>query len=156
MDALALQILEDELRKDGSVIVVAAAKARQMLEEESAGHLPACGYELNRLYNIAEKSFERVAEAFENHFDKRGDYHERLFARMNLEIHGVRPRFVPDELLSSVRELKGFRHVFRHAYDLELDPGRLEPLVAHAETFSREFAGICDRFLGEVRQRLAG
>jgi len=155
MDAVGIQILEDELRKDAEVLNRAALQAREMLEEQSAGHLPACGYELNRFYNILEKAFERIAETFENHFDKRGDYHERLISRMNLEIQGVRPCFLPDELLEAVRELKGFRHIFRHAYDLKLDPGRLTPLVAYAESLSEQFDGLCERFLRIVRSDLA-
>lgn len=155
MDPVALQILEDELKKDGTVMAQAAARAREMLEETSPGHLAACGYELNRFYNILEKAFERVTETFENHFEKRGDYHERLIGRMNLEIQDVRPAFLPDELLPAVRELKGFRHIFRHAYDLELDPGRLAPLVDCAGELSTRFDGLREWFIQRARTDLS-
>ena len=154
MDRIALRILEEELGKDAGALEEAAAQARRMLEESSAGHLPACGHELNRFYNILEKSFERVAEAFENHFDKRGDYHGRLIERMNLEIRDIRPAFLPDDLLGPVREIKGFRHVFRHAYDLRLDPERLRPVVGHAEALAGKFGGLSTRFIERIAEKL--
>src|SRR5437868_1156927 len=56
--------------------------------QESPGHLEACAYELARFYNILEKMLERICDGFENHLEKRGDYHERLLQRLNLELKG--------------------------------------------------------------------
>ncbi len=106
----------------------AADWARQRLSESHPAHLEACGYELHRLYNMLEKAFERVTDTFGNHFDKRGDYHERLIQRLSLDIPGVRPTFFPVPERANVRELKSFRHIFRHAYDLQLRSDRLAEL----------------------------
>ncbi len=72
-----------------------------------------------RLYNVFEKILERLCRGFENHFDERDDYHERLIQRLALALPGIRPAFIPQDALRNVRELKGFRHLVRHAYDLE-------------------------------------
>ena len=41
------------------------------------------------------KMLERICEAFENHFEKRGDYHEGSSSRLNLRLEGIRPAFIP-------------------------------------------------------------
>ncbi len=148
MDRIGLAILEQELKADATVMAEAARLADERLRDEHAGHLSPCGYELNRLYNVLEKSFERLCEAFENHFAKAGDYHERLLERMSLDLPGIRPRFLPPEFRSPVRELKSFRHFFRHAYDPILRSDRLAELVAAATGVSDALPtwirGFCD------------
>jgi hypothetical protein len=139
MDRLGLSILVRELQEDAAVMAGAVALARQRLAAGFPGSLEACGYELNRTYNILEKSFERICVAFENHFDKRGDYHERLIERLSVDIPGIRPAFLPPTERAAVRDLKGFRHVFRHAYELSLLSHRLEELVRRAEHLSTRF-----------------
>ncbi len=157
MDMVALRVLETGLPEDARHVANAAARAGDRLEEApSAASLPACGYELNRAYNILEKAFERVCDAFENHFEKRGGFHERLLERMRLDIPGVRPAFVPATAQSALRELKGFRHVFRHAYDLDLRRDRLEELVRHATAVARDFPGWIGAFCAAVRADMPG
>jgi hypothetical protein len=151
MDPIAIQILADELHKDASVLAGAAARAREHFAEPSTGRLAAAGFELNRLYNVLEKSFERICEAFENHLEKRGDYHEKLIERMQLGLTGIRPAFLDERSLRPVRELKGFRHLFRHAYELELDSTRIDALIIHAETVASAFPEWRAQFLRDVR-----
>lgn len=151
MDAIALRILEDELRKDGEVLKLAAATAQARFSEQSAGRLAAAGFEVNRAYNVLEKAFERICEAFENHFEKRGNYHDKLIERMQLELRGIRPAFLPPQSITAVRELKGFRHIFRHAYDLDLDPPRLRRVLDLLDEAAREFPTWCTAFLTAAR-----
>jgi hypothetical protein len=151
MDRIGLAILEQELKADAAVMAEAAALAGARLADSHPGHLSAAGYELNRLYNVLEKSFERLCEAFENHFEKAGDYHERLIERMSLDLPGIRPRFLPPEFRSPVRELKSFRHFFRHAYDPILRSDRLAELAAAAAGVSTAFPGWVDGFCDAIR-----
>lgn len=153
MDPIAIQVLEDGWRKDAGVLRSAVESMRNHLGEGNECRWAAAAYELNRFFNVLEKSFERLCETFENHFEKSGSYHEKLIERMEMEITGIRPAFLPPEARRSVRELKGFRHVIRHAYDLELDPGRMIQLVAEAESISAGFPVWCRTFLDAVRQR---
>lgn len=154
MDGIGLAILEQELAADGAVMAEAARLAAERLQDRHPGHLSACGYELNRLYNVVEKSFERLCAAFENHFEKSGDYHERLLERMALELPGIRPRFLPPEARARVRELKSFRHFFRHAYDPILRLDRLAELVEHGTEVAAAFPSWTRRFCDVVRQDL--
>ena len=154
MDAVGLAILAEELRADAAVMAEAGRLAAERLADRHAGHLAACGYELNRFYNILEKSFERVCESFENHFETTGDYHERLVERMTLSIPGVRPAFLAAGFRSQVRALKGFRHFFRHAYDPILRSDRLEELVRDANAVAEAFPGWVRTFHDAVRAKL--
>ena len=54
MDRLAFQILTRELADDATVIARAAELAKQRFDEVHPGHLEACGFELNRVYNVLE------------------------------------------------------------------------------------------------------
>jgi hypothetical protein len=155
LDAVALQILHESLKQDATVIAEAAARARQWLAEGHPGSLEACGYELHRLYNVLEKAFERVCEAFENQFEKRGDYHEKLIERITLDLPGIRPPFVPPEARDALRELKSFRHVIRHAYDLRLRADRLDELSTLASQIASECPAWIDGFVERIRARLA-
>jgi hypothetical protein len=154
MDRIAAEILKQELLADASVLRNAALLARERIEEDLPGSLPACGYELNRVYNILEKGFERVCEAFENHLEKRGEFHEMLIRRMRLDLPGIRPAFLPADDVDAIRELKGFRHVFRHAYDLTLKRDRLAQLVQHAEQVSESYERWIDSFFATVDPHL--
>lgn len=109
MDSTALTILVKELESDAAVIRDAAEKAGLRLQQESPGHLESCAYELGRTYNVLERALERICDAFENHLEKRGDYHEKLLQRLALELPGIRPGFIPADALLPLRELKGFR-----------------------------------------------
>ncbi len=132
MDAVGLTVLLKEIEADCAVIQNAADKARARLGESTDGRLEACAYELARLYNTLEKILERICLSFENHFEKQGDYHERLIQRLALVLPGIRPAFIPQDSVRAVRELKGFRHVVRHAYDLEFREERMKELAAVA------------------------
>lgn len=97
MDASGLTILLKELEADCEVALQASQKAVQRLQEGVPGGLEACAYELSRFYNVFERMLERICEEFENHFERRGDFHERLIQRLSLELEGIRPAFIPKD-----------------------------------------------------------
>jgi len=154
MDRIGLEILNQELLSDARVLHDSASAARERFAQTFIGSSEACGYQLNRFYNILERGFERICESFENHFEKRGDYHEKLILRMTLTLPGIRPGFLMAESVESLRELKGFRHVFRHAYDLILISERLESLVRHAEKLAAEQPRRIETFIREVHNKI--
>lgn len=126
-------------------------KAHRRMVEVAEGRFEACAYELARLYNVLEKILERICHEFENHFDKRGDYHERLIQRLALALPGIRPAFIPRDGVRCVRELKGFRHVVRHAYDLEFREQRLIELTSLATRLAAELPSWCAEFGEQIR-----
>jgi hypothetical protein len=151
MDAAGLLILIKELEADCRVARSAAENAALLLREGSRGHLEACAYELGRMYNVVERMFERICESFENQFEKRGEYHERLLQRLSLDLPGIRPAFLPSNAAPAFRELKGFRHLVRHAYDLTLRRDRVQELTETALDVTAKLPAWCLEFERKVR-----
>jgi len=151
MDAPGLTILLAELQADCTLVADAAAKAALRVKQPTPGHLEACAYELARLYNVIERMFERVCEDFENHFEKQGAYHEKLIQRLSLNLEGIRPPFIPSNQIENIRELKGFRHITRHAYDVVLKAERLAEVVQIAAGVATALPDWCSEFGKTVR-----
>jgi len=76
--------------------------------------------------------------------------------RLSLEIKGVRPPLWLPALTAPLGHLRGFRHIFNHAYDLAIDPERLALVVRDAETIVRTLPGACESFVAEVARRNNG
>lgn len=153
MDRIALQILEDGWEQDARVMRRAIEILESRLRDSTESRWAAAAFEINRTYNILEKAFERLCETFENHLQKTGRYHDTLIERVTLELKGIRPAFLPAEAVRDVRELKGFRHLFRHAYDLDLDPARITEAAERATRVVGHFGGWCQTFLATIRER---
>ena len=151
MDAAGLVILLKELESDCAVAADAAHKAVERSREIAPGHLEACAYELARFYSTLERMLERICDEFENHFEKRGDYHERLLHRLSLRLEGIRPAFIPPGHVDQLRELKGFRHLVHHAYDVKLRADRLLELSQLAQQVADSLQRWCAEFGDRVR-----
>lgn len=91
--------------------------------------LAPVAYALHNLYNALENTFEQISRTFENHITDPGQWHKELLSKMFLEIPHVRPAVLPESLRSNLSDLRGFRHVFRHGYDFQLDVEKLSRLV---------------------------
>jgi hypothetical protein len=152
MDAVGLEILQRELAADRRVLMDAAGKASDRIGETHPGHLEACAYELARFYTVFERMLENICEAFENHFERDGDWHERLLTRLSLDLPGLRPAFIPETAVGNLREVKRFRHLIRHAYDLTLREERLRELVQFAGEASNALPSWCAEFFAAVRR----
>lgn len=153
MDRIALQILEDGWEQDARVMERTAGILEKWLGESAESRWAAAAFEINRIYNVLKKAFERLCETFENHLEKTGRYHDTLIERVTLDLKGIRPAFLPADAVRDVRELKGFRHLFRHAYDLDLDPVRITEAADTAMRTVAHFDGWCKTFLATVRGR---
>lgn len=104
-------------------------------------------YYLHNLYCAFESIFQRVAEVFENHISDQASWHAELLHRMTLDIEGVRPHVVSAEAFDSLDELRRFRHVFRSAYRLHLDPERLALVRRKARVLEAVYRTDTERFL---------
>jgi hypothetical protein len=113
----------------------------------------SAGYWLHNLYCAYEDLFKMVSGFWENNLSSNGEYHINLLRRMILEIKGVRPRLLSMDSHSLLNELRGFRHVFRHAYNYGLDDEKVTHLLRKtvdnnqliSKDFS-EFRSIIEKF----------
>ncbi|HNQ88299.1 MAG TPA: hypothetical protein PKM73_06780 [Verrucomicrobiota bacterium] len=102
------------------------------------------------MYNAIEQMGLRVAKAFENNIDDEQGWHSALLHRLTLEIAGVRPALIPGDLKPDLEELKAFRHVFVHAYELQLDPDKLALLLKYARKVADRLPGSVEAFARKV------
>jgi hypothetical protein len=89
----------------------------------------ATAYVLHNVYTALENIFEQISRTFENHVTDPAQWHRELLTKMFLEIPKIRPAVLPSDLRGLLNDLRGFRHVFRHAYEFELDVEKLALLV---------------------------
>lgn len=132
MDRVALVVLRREIEADCAVANDAANLANDRFMGREPRDLEATAYQLVRLYNAIEQAALRLAKAFENQMDDESAWHAELMRRLTLDIPDIRPAVFDKSDLVHLRELRGFRHVIVHAYDLLLEPNRLEVVLNHA------------------------
>jgi len=71
---------------------------------------------------------------------------------MNLEIPGIRPKLIDDELFRLFDDFRAFRHKFRYLYSFELDWER-ECIVARKFTLTaKKFKAQVRGFLNKLEQ----
>ena len=115
--------------------------------------LIAIGYRLHNLYTAAENVFLNIAKVFGNQVEDKSAWHAELLERMRLDLLPLRPAVIDHEAYDKLHELRRFRHLFRAAYGVELDPERLTLVLNKAlalrEIFPRQVEGFLD-FLGSL------
>ena len=106
------------------------------------------GYQFHNFYNACENIFKNIAGFFENVNTNR-EWHKKLLKRMKMDIEGVRPAVISDELYLKLDDFRAFRHVFRHLYEGELDWKKQKILVDKfdrtAEMMIDELEDFCRR-----------
>lgn len=150
MDDIALETLRQELLEDCRVAGEAFQKATYRLARGDEVGYEACAHHLSRMYNAVEQMALRVAKLFENNIDDEQGWHGALLRRLALRIDGVRPALFPAELKLPLSELRAFRHVIVHAYDLELDPAKLRLVLGYAGSVADQLQPIAARFIAAV------
>ncbi len=141
-------VLSNSIRRD----LIAIANIYDELERHPLENntnidtLIVVAYHLHNLYNAFENSFQNIAATFENSIDD-AKWHAQLLERMHLEVMPLRPAVIDDEAYDALDELRRFRHVFRHAYSIKLDPLRLELVLNKAFTLKTIYIQQFERFL---------
>jgi hypothetical protein len=130
---------------------LASLEAGLNTSEPSFRDVAAAAYVLHNIYGALENVFEQVSRTFENHITDRAQWHRELLTKMFLEIPGVRPALLPPALRGSLNDLRGFRHVFRHAYEFELDPAKVSMAVQNwnkaRASLNSALTTFCERLL---------
>jgi hypothetical protein len=150
VDDIALATLWDELRSDCVVAADALATAAERIREMTPAALDSCAHHLSRLFNVIEQMSLRIAKAFENNIDDEKGWHVELIRRMTIAISGVRPALFPIDLQQPLHDLRAFRHVFNHAYDLRLDPDKLRLILKYAREVTPRLPSLVRNFVDGV------
>lgn len=103
-------------------------------------------YHLHNLYNAFENAFVAIASTFENSIDELGRWHAQLLERMRLDVSPLRPAVINAATYDALDELRRFRHLFRHAYALELDAERLQLVLRKAMKLREQYVSQFEQF----------
>ena len=152
MDELGFAALAAEMRDDVQIVQRAGALAEDRFADSSVASLEGCAFHLVRLFNVVEQMALRIASAFENDITQDGGWRAELIRRVSIAVPGVRPELFPESARPALRELRGFRHVITHAYDLELDRERTGLVLKRATLVAKEIAGWVDSFTSAAAQ----
>lgn len=126
-----------------------------LTEDANRDRLIIVAYYLHNLYNAFENIFLNIATAFENSMDDVQRWHTQLLERMRLDVMPLRPHVIDDKAYDALDELRRFRHVFRHAYGLQLDAARLQLVVNKALVLKSIYADQLERFITFLEQLAA-
>jgi hypothetical protein len=121
-------------------------------ETPSRELIESAGYWMHNLYCAFEDLFKQVSAFWENHLSDDGDFHVNLLKRMMINIKDIRPPLLSIECFAYLNELRGFRHVFRHAYSYGLDDERVAYLIR--KTISKKEMVVAD--LSKFREKIEG
>jgi hypothetical protein len=107
-------------------------------------------YRLHSLFTAFENIFSNIAKAFENQVSKES-WHREVLQRMRLDLTPLRPAVIDAEAYVKLDELRRFRHVFRTAYGMDLDPLRLRVVLQRSLELKPLYQPQIERFLGFLR-----
>jgi hypothetical protein len=111
--------------------------------------ISAFGYLLHNFYNACENLLLRIASVFENTIGKEA-WHKDLLLRMKLDIENVRPAVIRSDLVPFLDEYRRFRHLFRHAYNIQLDWEKTDLLITKLEKTRDLFIKDIHQFIGFI------
>lgn len=128
-EASARAALAAVVRKDIAAVERLTGALQILSSDAPYSETAGTGYALHNIYGALENSCDQISRTFENHVVDTSRWHRELMLKMFLAIPGLRPAVLPENLQSPLNDLRSFRHLFRHGYDFQLDPLRLNGLV---------------------------
>jgi len=142
-------ILINSIRRDMDVIATIYNELDQhsLQADTDNDTLIVIAYHLHNLYNAFENIFQNIAAVFENSVDDATRWHSQLLERMQLNVMPLRSAVIDAAAYDALDELRRFRHLFRHAYSLQLDPLRLQLVMTKAISLKVVYVSQLERFL---------
>jgi len=146
-------LLERSIQHDLEAIerLYTAIGSYHLGDDASEEELIVLAYRLHNLFNAFENVFQNIAAVFENTLDDATRWHAQLLQRMRLDLMPMRPAVIDEAAYDALDELRRFRHLFRYAYDVELDPQRLRLVLHKAMHLHGVYRPQFESFLDFVR-----
>ena len=144
--------LAGELRVDLGAIERRAEAVRRLLALDDASDREpyvrtlALAFEIERFYTSVEATLERMLDGLDGSSPRGAHWHSELLRAASVQLAGLRPELISAAAASSLRDLLGFRHFARHAYDAEPNGARVDELAASVAAIAADLA----RTLGAV------
>jgi hypothetical protein len=119
--AALISYIDKEWETVNGIVKELTVSAKRLNKKSKQDKIVYTAYLLHNLYCAFEDLFKTIAKTFENNIDDPSQYHMELLKRMKMPVYKIRPEFLSDENFITLNELRKFRHLFRHAYEYELD-----------------------------------
>ena len=143
------------LRQELTALEAVAARAGGAWAEAARSpggyNVDAAALNLHGFYAGLEHVFFIVAERIDGSLPSGAAWHQDLLRQMAVELPGVRPAVISEQLAAELDRYRGFRHVVRNVYAYVLDPRRvgelvedLSPTLARLRTELTGFADVLD------------
>lgn len=154
--ALFLADFDHQVSQIEKIYDLLAVKSNVLAQKKvSPESVESSGYWLHNLFCAYEDLFKIVSAFWENNIGNGGSFHKSLLRRMLLTIEGVRPALLSEASFRHLDELRGFRHVFRHAYSYGLDDERVIYLLTRVLKEQVNVIGELNAFREKVAILLA-
>jgi hypothetical protein len=109
-------------------------------------HLALAAVALHGWYGGLESILERVARALDGTVPSGDAWHRDLLSQTMVEVPSLRPAVLDRDLLPELVGLLEFRHFFRHAYGVDLDPVKLRQNLERARAITSGVEQLLERF----------
>jgi ribonuclease HepT-like protein len=113
---------------------IAALRSRLAAEPGDWVVAAAMAFEIERWYTAVESLLVRILRTLEGDVPAGPARHRELLRAASLAVEPLRPALVSPAAEGDLRELLGFRHFARHAYDVEPEPARM---LEHGDRVAR-------------------
>ena len=129
----------ERLQKDIERVFKEASKQKVFLDV----FYESLALKLHNFYTGCERIFQIIASELNTALPSGYDWHKRLLDRMAIQ-REERPVVISQETKRYLEEYLAFRHVVRNIYGYELEPQRIDPLVARStKVFAQFHAEVC-------------
>lgn len=126
--------LASRIRESLSELEPVAARAVSLAEKGVVtgddGYWDGVALNLHGFYTGVEHIFEDIARTIDDSVPEGTHWHRDLLMQMAAELANRRPAVVARDTRRCLDEFRGFRHVVRNLYTVQLRPSRMQELVA--------------------------
>ncbi len=136
--------IKDELSKLDILSQKLSSQVNRTNKEEIA---ESAALRLHNFYTGCERIFKLIVSEVNGGVPHELDWHKRMLTQVSLEIEDIRPAVISLKTSKDLEELLRFRHVVRNIYGFELEPERIEALIALTISLSPRFTKEIENFM---------
>lgn len=93
-------------------------------------YIDSVALNLHGFYSGLERFFQLIAAQVDEDIPDSENWHVQLLEQMAREVPEVRPAIIGSDTANALDEFRKFRHLVRNVYTANLDPSRMQSLLA--------------------------
>ena len=143
-----------EIERDLQALQELRSELKRIKSEKDIIFMRSKGSILHDFYNCCERIFKKIAIEMNGGYEDTEKWHKNLLYRMTIQMEGLRPAVISEELAADLDEFLAFRHLFRNIYGFELKGDRIEYLAKKFKKVSENFEKEIREFIVFLRKEL--